>query len=104
MAIGTIDRRWLAICLALLVGSGSRVIADGDERDHETARRLEASGEIVPLSHFLSQLEPGGRILEVELERKRGRWIYDFEVLRGGEVWEYEFDAATGRLLKRKRD
>ncbi len=104
MAIGTIDRWLSAVCFALLVGCASQAIADGDERDHEAARRLEASGEILPLSHFLSQLEPDGRMLEVELERKRGRWVYEFEFLREGQVWEYEFDAATGDLLKRKRD
>lgn len=104
MAIGTIDRWLPALCFALLMGCFSQVIADGGERDHEAARRLEASGEILPLPHFLSQLEPQWRVLEVELERKRGRWVYEFEFLYQGQVWEYMFDAATGELLERKRE
>ncbi len=74
-----------------------------DERDHDLARRLHREGAIVSLEAVVAaaqRLRPGD-ILEVELERKRGRYIYEVEILdREGWVWELRFDAGTGRLLK----
>lgn len=42
-----------------------------------------------------------GRILDVELERKRGTLIYEFEVFgKDGVVREIYINAADGRVLK----
>jgi len=96
-----ITRRWLLsvlLLLALPAAAGS---------DHDRARRLYQSGEILPLTAILEQaakLQPG-RVLEVDLERSRGRWLYELEILDDhGQVWELKLDAASGELIERKRD
>jgi uncharacterized membrane protein YkoI len=40
-------------------------------------------------------------VLEVELERDDGRWIYELKLLQGGgQLLKLELDAATGQVLK----
>jgi len=42
-----------------------------------------------------------GRILEVELERKRGSYLYEIEILSPeGRYREFEVDAKSGRILE----
>lgn len=75
--------------------------ADG-RRDHERARAALAAGEIRPLAELLGEVERRyvGRVLEAELEREDGRWIYDIKVLPpSGRVFKLRLDAATGALL-----
>lgn len=46
-----------------------------------------------------------GAITEIELERKRGAWVYEVDyVAQDGRKWELLYDARTGRLLSHKRD
>ena len=47
-----------------------------------------------------------GQVVEIELERKRGVWVYEVEVLpqSGGRKMELIFDAHTGALLSRRKD
>ncbi len=52
----------------------------------------------------VKQTHPG-RIMEVELEKKRNRYIYEIELVdKNGKVWELKIDAATGSLLSREED
>lgn len=73
---------------------------------HDQARELREAGEILPLQDILQRLDPPGqRVLEVELERKRGRYVYEMETLdEDGQVWELYYDARSGELLKRERE
>jgi len=71
--------------------------------DHKNARALVQSGEILPLETILKNLKKRatGRIIEVELERKKGRLIYEIEQVDDrGIVKEFIFDAMNGDLLK----
>ena len=44
-----------------------------------------------------------GRVLEVEIERKAGRLIYEIEIVdEQGVVKEFVFDASNGDLLNEK--
>lgn len=44
-------------------------------------------------------------MLEVELEREDGAYVYEFKILRpNGLVQEVEADAATGKILKIEDD
>lgn len=70
---------------------------------HLEARRLVEAGMIRPLDEVMTEIskQHPGRILEVELERRReAGYIYEIELLdEEGNVWELEVDAASGELL-----
>ena len=121
------DRVRRGIAVTLLVVGGAAMLppapAGADERapsaaayhserhrgegDQDYARRLFEQGYIVSLESILSRaqaLRPG-ELLEVELEQKRGRHVYEVEILdAAGEAWELKFDARDGRLLKEERE
>lgn len=99
----------LPITLFLLLGlfAGAVVTDVAADDDHEQARRLKESGKILPLEQIVkaAQAERPGRVIEVDLENKDGRHIYEVELLdEHGEVWELYFDATNGRLIKRERE
>ncbi|MBF0294351.1 MAG: PepSY domain-containing protein [Magnetococcales bacterium] len=102
LAAGRIDR-WLGV--ALLVCALPLYAGEEGDLDHELARRLVGSGAILPLERILErhpQLREG-RLLEVELERKHGRMVYEIEVVHpSGDVAKYHFDAGSGELLKKR--
>ena len=70
----------------------------------DAARDLRRAGTILALEEILDlvrERHPDARLLEAELERDDGRYIYEMEVLtREGQVRELETDAATGRILE----
>lgn len=77
------------------------------ENDHERAKALFESGEILPLEQILKNIrdEYPGRLLEIQLQQKKEAVIYEVELLDNqGRVWELKLDAVTGELLKRERD
>ncbi len=87
--------------LLLTLLSGPNVWAD---EDHERARALVKGGEIIPLEQLLQQVlgkEPGKlRLLEAELERKRGRLVYELELVdERGMVRKLLLDAKSGEPL-----
>jgi uncharacterized membrane protein YkoI len=94
-----------ALAAAICIAAGTPVaVADGD---HEIARKLRESGEILPLERILERAHAAkpGEIIETELERKQGRYVYEVEILDGaGQVWEVELDAKTGELLEIEQD
>ncbi len=97
--------RWCALlfCLALMtVGSG---VAHADEEDHERARKALQAGEVLPLKTILERVERAypGQVMDVELEREHGRWIYKVKVLRtGGALVKLKVDARDGTVLGSK--
>lgn len=96
---------WLGLCLAGLLLTGPAQ-ADGDrgEHDHDRARAAVQAGQALPLKAVLERLarEHPGEVLEVELERDDGRWIYEIKLLQaGGRLVRLELDAATGTVLRR---
>ena len=89
----------VAVSLAAL----SAVAGLAAEPDHELARRARAAGEIVSLATVLTAVEStfSGDVVEVELEREDGAWIYEIELLTpAGSVIELTYDARTGALLE----
>ena len=81
--------------------------SEGHESGHEAVRELMQQGDILPLEQILEQArrQRPGRVLETELERKRGGYIYEVEILDdNGEVWEMKFDAASGELLNQEQE
>ncbi len=100
-------RRWLillSLCLLPLAAVGG---GHGHEHDHDQARTLVDRGEILPLAQLIArlQLPAGARIIEADLERSHGRYLYEIELLRpDGVVEELKVDARDGRILKREED
>jgi uncharacterized membrane protein YkoI len=103
------DRRraLAAAATALLAGALSFHPAwAGGGDDHERATRAVRSGQILPLQMVLDSLlrDHPGTVLEVELERDDGRWIYEVKLLRSdGQLDKFKLDAKTAAVLRRKR-
>ena len=77
----------------------------GDSSGQDRARRALESGEILPLREILQRVERDtpGQVIEVELEREAGRWVYEIKMLAaGGAIVELEVDARDGSVLRRK--
>lgn len=92
-------RSLFTLLLALLMCT-STLHADDD---HEIARRAVERGELLPLATILEAIERDypGRVLEVDLDREDGRYVYEIEVLqKDGRVIELTYDGKTGKLLE----
>jgi uncharacterized membrane protein YkoI len=75
--------------------------------EYDEVRSLQQRGAILPLQQILERARRyhEGRVLETELEQKGERYIYEIELVDDqGQVWELKFDAASGELLKEKRE
>jgi len=101
--------RQMLILLSLLgMLLGSRwASADDDGEDAELARQLRQAGEIVAAQQLVedARRRRPGKLLEIELEKEAGRYVYEIEMVDArGRVWEYFYDAATGRFLREKLD
>ncbi|WP_438970389.1 PepSY domain-containing protein [Methylophaga sp.] len=71
--------------------------------DAYRARQLQLQGDILPLEKIieLAATFKSGQILETDLERDDGRYVYELEILDNkGQVWEVELDARTGELIE----
>lgn len=77
------------------------------EESLATVRELSESGEILSLEKIIESAKTikAGDFLEIELERKKGFYMYEVEILdNNGQVWELKFNAKTGELIKVERD
>jgi uncharacterized membrane protein YkoI len=89
----------------LLAGLTSPAAWGGEKRDHERARAAVQAGQVLPLTALLERLQQThpGQVLELELERDDGRWIYEVKLLQAdGQLLKLDVDAATGQVLKVK--
>jgi uncharacterized membrane protein YkoI len=87
----------------------SAPIGGWSDQDHsyDRARRATERGEILPLEAIYARAlaRIPGRVLEAELERKRGRWVYELKILDDqGRLFEVYLDASTGAILKQEGD
>ena len=100
-------KRQLSWLLFVAVTSLLGFSATASEDDHERAMQAMQAGEIKPLAEILAAFSDGlaTRVVEVELEQKRGRWIYEFKLLeQSGLVREIKVDARTAEILQSKYD
>ena len=75
------------------------------DSDQDRARAAVQAGQVLPLKAVLERLEREhpGQVLEVELERDDGRWVYEVKLLQaGGRLVKLELDADSGEVLKRR--
>ncbi len=92
----------IALMLAAVLGAMNGF---ADEGDHDRARQALEAGEIMPLSQLLDRVERDypGRVVEVELDRDDGRWVYEIKMLRdGGRLLKLKVDARDARVLSLK--
>ena len=105
LGTGDIMRNWIKLIifsLPLIVSAS--LYADDD---HDKARLLHESGEILSLEEILVKVRKiqKGKILEVELEHERNKSIYEIELLKpDGIVLELKFDAKTGQHLSTEKE
>jgi uncharacterized membrane protein YkoI len=93
--------------LALAAAAACVPLAGVAGEDHAVARRLREAGEIRSLEDISARARTAkaGEILETELERSDGRYVYEMEILDAqGQVWELKLDAKTGELLHMEMD
>ncbi len=93
------------LCLAALgLAAGVLLPAGADERrDHDRARAAMKAGEALPLQDVLENVQRNypGEVLEVELEREDGRWVYELKLLQpGGRLLKLDVDARTAVVLR----
>lgn len=96
---------WKWVGCALLTG----LVAPGAwaDSDHDRARAALVAGEVLPLTEVLQRVarQHPGHVLEVELEREDGRWVYELKLLLGdGGVLKLEVDARDGTVLRRRSE
>ena len=100
--------RGLVRCaLPAVICAGALTSTAAAQSDHMTARKLLESGEILPLEQIVTGARAArpGEVIETELEREDGRYVYEVEILDAtGRVWEVKLDAKTGELLEIEED
>ncbi len=97
--------RWL-LMIGFLLGMALVIPSHADDaNDHDKARQVLEAGEILPLKTVLEKIERDtpGRVLEVDLERKKERWVYEIKLLRpGGSLVKLKVDASDGTIFSRR--
>lgn len=74
----------------------------------DEALKLRKDGKVLASQTFIERAlerHPNARLLELELEEKHGRYVYEVELLTThGQVRELKFDAINGELLEDEED
>lgn len=76
-----------------------------DSVSPDRIRALVERGEILPLEEILkrNELQIVGRIIEIELEKKNGGYLYEIKILRpDGRYRELKIDARTGAIVRKE--
>lgn len=79
------------------------LLSQADDISHDKARELREAGIIMSLSEIIdiAQGYKKGEVIDSELERDDGVYIYEIEILDdSGRVWELDFDAANGEIIE----
>jgi uncharacterized membrane protein YkoI len=94
-------RLWFGMIAIVLGAALSSGAATADSDDHDAARSAVQRGEIRPLEEILASVRSRlpGEVAGVEIERKGGRWLYEFRVVGSrGRLFEVYVDARTGQI------
>ena len=90
----------VVVCVGALAGP---MLYASDRDDHDRARQAVQAGQVLPLPAVLERLqrEVPGQVLEVELEQKRGMWIYELKLLTpDGQITKVVLDAQSAQVLR----
>lgn len=69
---------------------------------HDRARRAREGGEILTMTEIIKRVHARtpGRVLDAELEREGGPWIYEIRLLDPrGRLFQLKIDAHSGETL-----
>jgi uncharacterized membrane protein YkoI len=91
----------LVAAAVLLAAAPLRAEASG----HDAVRHAVERGEIRALTDILTIVRGKlpGEVTGVEIERKNGRWLYEFRVVDGnGRLFEVYVDAKSGEIERIK--
>jgi uncharacterized membrane protein YkoI len=75
--------------------------AHGD--DHDRARAALKAGEVLPLADILARVAVShpGQVLEVELDRDQGVWMYELKLLQNdGLLVKLKVNARDGSVVR----
>lgn len=103
MKLFAMPRSWIGAWALVACSLLSIPAAADGPGDHERARAALQAGEILPLQKVLDRVQRShpGDVLEVELEREGGRWVYELKLLqRGGSLLRLDVDARTAEVLR----
>lgn len=81
------------------------VHADDGKHDQDAVRQAVERGEIKALADIIDAIRGTlpGEIVGVEVEQKRGRWLYEFRVADSkGRLFEIYVDAQSGTVERIK--
>jgi uncharacterized membrane protein YkoI len=98
----------LAILLAVTIPLAVPPRAGAAERDdvhRDQVRRAVEAGEIRSLAEILNAVRGKlpGDVAGVEIERKNGRWLYEFRVVGSeGRLFDVYIDARSGEIERIK--
>ena len=99
-------RSVLALIAGTCLAASLQCVVAGDEDDAQAAA-LQKSGEIMSTDDIVQKVhsEHPGKILETELKKKAGQYIYEVDVLGpDGIKKEFSYDAKTGKFLSAEKD
>lgn len=105
LAAGMTSTPFISTLLAAVFAVTLPMLAIAED-DHEQARRLVESGDILPLETILEwhQSTAPGEILEIEFETEHGQPVYEIEWLnKDGQVIEWLIDARSGKRIGQER-
>ena len=96
-----IQRVVIGVLTAAVVLAAGQASARDRDKDHDAARSAVERGELRPLADILAGLRGKlpGEVAGVEIERKDGRWVYEFRLVNGkGELFKAYVDGRSGEL------
>ena len=96
-----------AAAAVLMLSTAVAAPALADDDDHIAARQAMQRGEILPLPRILTaaQAAAPGDVIEVELDRHHGAWLYEVKILTStGRVLEVKLTARTAVVLEIEED
>ena len=100
------DLTMLALVVALVAAAPQLADArDRDELRRDEVRRAVETGQIRSLADILKAVREKlpGEVAGVEIDRKDGRWRYEFRVVDGqGRLFEVYIDARSGEIERIK--
>jgi uncharacterized membrane protein YkoI len=100
------DLTMMALVVALVAAAPQLADAgDRDELRRDEVRRAVETGQIRSLADILKAVREKlpGEVAGVEIDRKDGRWRYEFRVVDGqGRLFEVYIDARSGEIERIK--